>query len=236
MAILKDIALFGQITPLNMGSISSFGYFDVVPPPDPYNPNLVEDVLNLLIEQLKNKDDLHDFFKILLDPGQDVENTLAEMLRLKSIAYSSDDRLDTIGDIVGEPRNFRIDDVYRTAIYTRIFLNKSSGEGPAVIAGLQAAARTSRIFFNERQPYFLDLCFNTSYPIPDNLLETIEALSMGGVFVQLSTANDNSKDSIAAVEAGFYPEVQDTGGAMEVGFPDASDGASMEVWDYSGLT
>lgn len=232
MPDLSNIKIFGQTAVLNMGLISSFGYFDYIPPPDPYDPTLIVDAMRLLVEQFENKDDLHDFFQILLNPQQEIENTLGQMLRLKSILLGAADRLDIIGAIVGEPRLFRTDDEYRAAIYIRIFLNKSSGEPPAVIAALRAATGASRIFYNERQPFAIDLCFTTPYELSENLQVLIEGISMAGVFIILGMSNDNSLDSISISEGGF-PDVANTGAAAEEGFPDLGDGAAMEVWSFS---
>lgn len=232
MPDLNNIKIFGQTVVLNMGLISSFGYIDYVPPPGSYNPTLIVDAMRLLVEQFENKDDLHNFFQILLNPQQEIEAVLGQMLRLKSILLGAADRLDIAGAIVGEPRLFRTDDEYRAAIYIRIFLNKSSGEPPAIIAAIRAATGASRIFYNERYPFGIDLCFTSTYELSKNLQILIEGISMGGVFIILGMSNDNSLDSIAFPEGGF-PDVANTGAAAEEGFPDPGDGAAMEVWDFS---
>jgi hypothetical protein len=58
---------------------------------------------------------------------QEVENALFDILVQSSIADATGAQLDGLGQILGERRNGREDDVYRQAVAARFFLNKSSG-------------------------------------------------------------------------------------------------------------
>ena len=89
--------------------------------------NHVEEGLDNLIEQFKEKPKIRAVGKSYLLQIQDLENALSELVFNTTIDNAIGQHLDNLGSIVGEPRAGREDEVYRAAIKARIKLNTSEG-------------------------------------------------------------------------------------------------------------
>lgn len=94
----------------------------------------VEEGLDNLIEQFKDKPKIRALATAYLDQIQDLENAFSDLLTETTIDDSVGIHLDNIGSIVGEPRAGRDDVQYRTAIKARIQLNTSGGTLEDVVA------------------------------------------------------------------------------------------------------
>lgn len=67
------------------------------------------------------------FLRALIGPLQTVENTAWDVLTLRNVDTAIGVQLDTLGEIVGQPRNGMVDADYRRAIRARIAVNNSNG-------------------------------------------------------------------------------------------------------------
>lgn len=88
----------------------------------------VERALARLLEQDKGKPRLEALVKIFADRYQRIENVVTQLANNRWVLTAEGVQLDTLGEIVGEPRNGKIDDVYRLWIRARILINRSSGK------------------------------------------------------------------------------------------------------------
>ncbi len=71
---------------------------------------------------------------VYLTQIQELENVLFGVFVDFVIDDATGEQLDLIGRIVGQSRNGRVDDVYRTWLKARILVNRSSGTLPELIA------------------------------------------------------------------------------------------------------
>lgn len=89
--------------------------------------NHVERALARLPEQHKAKPKLVALLTALAGPAQGVEDALWQLLTERFVTTAIGDQLDTIGGIVGQPRNGMEDDEYRRFIRARISVRRSNG-------------------------------------------------------------------------------------------------------------
>lgn len=87
----------------------------------------VEQGLARLIGQYKDRPRMAAFLTALLNRTQERENATQDVLQLRLLANATAAQLDTIGKIVGQPRNGQLDDVYRVYIGARIIINRCHG-------------------------------------------------------------------------------------------------------------
>lgn len=214
MPNLFNINIFGQRAPLAMPLVSSFGYFDGDPLPDPYIPDIVERCLALVVEQFESSDTMLSMFSDILTPGQEIEFTLWDLMQTKNIASVTGDRLDIIGAIVGEERNFRDDETYRTAIYSRILLNRSSGQPEMLLMGLKILTNFITSHYQEIYPGKVYITFSTIYTIPSSLPEELQKLAPAGVQLFLQYLPVEEPYFAFASDAGF-PQFPNTKGFSE---------------------
>lgn len=80
-----------------------------------------------LLVQFKNKPRLAAVLCAFLDQVQDIENALWQLWAQRVLQNAIGVQLDQLGARVGEPRQDRIDDVYRFFIGVRVLVNRSSG-------------------------------------------------------------------------------------------------------------
>lgn len=94
--------------------------------------------------------------KALLDSWQtsleSVEDTLFDLLNERSITTAVGEQLDVIGRIVGEDRQGKSDDFYRSALMGRIVANTSDCTTEAVLTSLRTVCGTEGVNFFEHYP------------------------------------------------------------------------------------
>lgn len=93
-----------------------------------YSPDHVERALERLPFQFKQAPVIQAVLTALARQLQEVEDALWQLRLLRSIDDSEGKQLDTIGDIVGQPRGGLPDNLYRAVIRGRIAANRSLGE------------------------------------------------------------------------------------------------------------
>ena len=100
----------------------------------------VQDGLDNLIGQFKDKPTLEAFLSVYLEQLPELEQAFFDIVKeARNIALSTGVQLDGIGEIVGEKRAGQSDTDYRIGIYTRILINKSSGTVDEILAIMSVA-------------------------------------------------------------------------------------------------
>ena len=214
---LLQVTIFGQKAPLKISRVSTFGYFEYEELPDPFIPDVERRCIALLVEQFEESPSLLSFCGIMVRDGQEQEYILAELMKLRNIAIAAGDQLDMAGETVGEFRNFRSDEEYRSAIYFKIYLNKSYGEPETLITALRIITKASHVDYVEMYSATAILTFITIYPIPFNLKSGLEKIAPAGVKLYLQFIN--SDDLIFAFETeGGFSNIPHTSGFSETNY------------------
>lgn len=91
------------------------------------------DAKALLISQFRGKPAIEGFLSAWIAPLQELENVLWDVINLRVLSVATNAQLDTLGDLVGEPRLGRTDTDYRAAIRVRIKVNRSKGQSEDVL-------------------------------------------------------------------------------------------------------
>lgn len=89
--------------------------------------------LGRLIEFWRNKPNLRAWLSDYTDEIQTLENVLWDVITSRLLDFAGTDQLNTIGSIVGEPRNGLGNTAYRIRIKARIAINNSLGRALDVI-------------------------------------------------------------------------------------------------------
>lgn len=122
-----------------------------------YDSEIVEQAKSRLLYQYQKKPRMERFLSALMRPLQEVRKASWDVFTLTNVETAEGDALDTLGDIVGEPRRDRLDDVYRRWIRARIRANRSDGKASDLYAvlGLLYPEYAARI--TDRFPNAVDL-------------------------------------------------------------------------------
>ena len=81
---------------------------------------------NLLTQD--NRPNIKGLLSAIIEPLQDIEDSLFELYKNRSLTYATGYYLDGIGAIIGEPRDYRNDTDYRLAILVRIISNNAKSQ------------------------------------------------------------------------------------------------------------
>lgn len=120
------------------------------------------------------------FVRVFANQIQLLENATADVKILRQFAHAENAQLDSIGAIVGENRQGKIDAEYRIAILARINLNASRGEPERIIAALKAITGATLIHYRENYPACIEIDFYAP-TIVIGLLEYMQKICPGGV-------------------------------------------------------
>lgn len=123
---------------------------------------------------------LHKLAGILAKQSQRVENAATDILISRLLPWALGAQLDILGEWVGRSRTSLDDDVYRAAIQLQIYINNSSGNPEELTEIAKRITGATSVRYIEIGPaqYRLQV---VGAAIPEGLLETIQALSPGGV-------------------------------------------------------
>ncbi len=89
--------------------------------------NHADRMAGLLIQQFKDSPRLNALVRALGEMAQDLEGAAWDTSRFRNLSSAYGQQLDGLGEILGEPRFGRSDEVYRLWLYFRIFINTSKG-------------------------------------------------------------------------------------------------------------
>jgi hypothetical protein len=197
--------------------IGSSGHFDAQAQSDGTISDHITRAQSLLIEQFEHKDKLKTLLGIYVKQLQYIENVISNMGSTRNLNIATGAQLDIIGERVGENRQFRNDDEYRTAIKSRIFLNSSNGEPETVIEAIRILTNATRVWYSEVQPATIFLQYQGDFLPPTNLQTQIEQIALAGVQIFISYINN--LDAIFGFDGeGPLTPAQNSAGWSEEGY------------------
>jgi len=156
--------------------------------PIPESPYYINDhvarAMLLMIEQFKPATNLKNFISSFIKELQKCEDTIRDLMTRRLISTAQGALLDEIGLIVGEDRNGRPDEIYRLAIYERIFVNVSNGEPETIIRVVKFWADCELVRYFEIYPAEILVNINSGLILP--LIATIQKIVPVCVSVSIS--------------------------------------------------
>lgn len=111
-----------------------------------------QEALQRLVTQFQGKPRIEGLLRALVQPNQDIEDTLWDLLTKRSIHTAIGKQLDGIGEIVGESRKGKEDEVYRIAIKAKIGQNNSKATAEDIISVFKLLVQCEKAFFMEYFP------------------------------------------------------------------------------------
>lgn len=182
--ISNGISIFGNETPFNSVSLSSFGYHvsiddDIVDIPD-YQAKQ----RRLVVEQYERAENLLSILEIFASQVLDIEKTAIDVIVSTQLSNSVGVQLDGIGDIVGISRDGRSDDEYRNVIYSTIIINHSGGQVETVIEQIRILTDATDIQVEEIYPARMRITVNAS-SVVSGFNRIVDNISAAGVAVDI---------------------------------------------------
>lgn len=196
-----------------------------------YVEDHANDGLDLLLEQFKGKPNLEAWLAVLLGQVQDIEAALWQLLTERDIDNAYGAQLDGLGSIVGERRNGREDEVYRTAIRVRVAVLRSNGRVEELIAILVLLFGTELDVWIRESQMALEVELRSETGVnttPALVIRILRAAKAGGVRLDLGYAVG---DPDATLRWGDY-EGSDVGGLGHGDYEGSLDGgtAAGVIW------
>lgn len=160
---------------------------------------------------------------VMINQLQLASNELTNFNNARDIDTITGALLDIAGVIVGENRQGKNDDDYRTAIKYRILLNNSNGEPETIIQSLRIFMPSiENIKYSEIWPAKINLdIINPGVP-PDNLRTLIEQIAPAGVKIFIKYVPGG--EAFAFDGEGGYPPASNTLGFNEEGVGNENTG------------
>lgn len=128
-----------------------------------------------LTSQFQNSPKLKDLAAAIVSPLTQLETDADALVTERWINSAAGIQLDGCGNIVGELRKGRSDDVYRSAIKFRIFVNTSDGTPKDVIAGLKFLTDPTDTQYQESYPATA-LLFTNSFFVDSSIQAAMQDL------------------------------------------------------------
>lgn len=134
----------------------------------------VERGVNRLPVQFSKSENLKKLLAIFLSEIQEIEQTIYQMVKQKSLEYAMGKQLDMIGEDVGLPRNGLLnDDIYRNRIAAKIAANASEGTTNDVLKVWSLLLDSDDVLLFEEYP--AGIILYTASPIDDfGILEIVK--------------------------------------------------------------
>lgn len=151
--------------------------------------NHVERAQDLLVSQFKDSENLNKIVKSLVDEVQEIEDSLDDLRKKRSLDTAEGVQLDGIGDIVDEERVGRSDIAYRLALALRIGVNISKGTPRDVQNFLKNITSATDVSYIELYPAKLQLYTNGTV-IPNDLVDRVREIvpvSIGLIIVSVGS-------------------------------------------------
>lgn len=152
------------------------------------------EALARLIERLKGQPRIAAIIEAFSAQTQGQEDSGWQLKVSRWVSSAAGAQLDGIGEIVGEPRSGKGDDIYRTYLTARILVNLSSGTADELLALALLLTSTGSSTLHEYYPaaLLIDIGYE-SLDLTDPLLAILAQAKVGGVRLQLqySTTDDD---------------------------------------------
>lgn len=91
------------------------------------------EALSNVLSQLQGKPNFEDLLTVMVDPCQDVEDTLYDLVTERQLDTAEGVNLDQYGKVVGAARRGLSDENYRRYIRVRIQANRSNGQADVIL-------------------------------------------------------------------------------------------------------
>lgn len=162
------------------------------------------EALARLIERLKGQPRIAAIIEAFSAQTQGQEDAGWQLKVSRWVSSAVGAQLDGIGEIVGEPRSGKSDDVYRTYLTARILVNLSSGTADELLALALLLTSTGASTLHEHYPAALLIDIgHESLDLTDPLLAILAQAKVGGVRLQLqySTTDDDEAFTFSSGDA-----------------------------------
>lgn len=186
-----------------------------------------------LIHYFRNKPRLRAVLGSWAEQIQELETVFWYLLTRRGLSDAEGVWLDTLGDIVGEPRRDRSDAGYRAAIRVRILVNRSNGKLPELItiAGRMLGTGAD-VQATEHAPASIVVRVNSDPGdvLPEDLARALRQAKAGGVRLDLIVATVAAR----TFRWGHTPTSAGStvGGAPDTGWGSTTDAALGGRWAH----
>lgn len=145
----------------------------------------VIDAENRLLEQYKDQPNIKALIDALIQPVQEIENSLTDLNSNRGVASAVGVQLDRLGDIVGIKRLGLLDDAYRTRIRIKIVQNLSEGEPERLIQVYGALLNSNLVLLQEHYPAGIGISGAGNIPTGQEtfIYQNIQNIAAAGVRV-----------------------------------------------------
>lgn len=161
-----------------------------------YVDDHADQAVELLLEQFRDSERLHDLLRAYVAQIEDLERVLWDMLTLRSLDDATGAQLDGLGRIAAEPRSGRSDADYRAAIRVRLLILRSNGTLPEILRILSlvaVGAETGSVYGITLPPgsALVEIREDWTVGLP-TLQRVASAIAPGGVRLDVLTTEDAS--------------------------------------------
>lgn len=218
IATFGDIFVGDPVTGVDPTLMATFGFHRFTPASDSIINDHALRMADLLVEQFRKKaTNLIATCHIGGNRGQDIENTMSDLLEFRDVTDAIGVQLDGLGEIVGEERLGRSDEEYRQAIITRIFINSNAGTPEALISACRLLTEAERVRYREYYPGVAWLHTDGIKGFDQDIVAALDAIAPAGVRVGLTRLDFTFTAFVTAPEAGI-----------------PVDGLGVSEWDVTG--
>lgn len=116
------------------------------------NTSHTAQALALLIDQFKGRPVIEGILASWTNRVQELEDALVAVAVSRLLGSAVDAQLDSLGDLVGEARKGRSNDIYREAIRLRVKVNRANGKAEDVIQTVNIATLGADFDYREIYP------------------------------------------------------------------------------------
>ena len=166
----------------------------------PEPENHLQAIKSYDLEQYKESMTLSVLMQALVSQLQHTEDTFLDLELKRFIPTAFGYTLDLMGSIVGESRNFKNDNDYRTAILIRALINNGGGTPEDIISAIRILYAPRKIEYSEIYPANFSLFIQASKVIPPqvdlgllnirSLINSIKPMGVGE-FIVTASSGDN---------------------------------------------
>jgi hypothetical protein len=167
-----------------------------------------------LTQQFRDGVSVPNLVRALTGGLQEIEDAVHAIRASRAIGVATGAQLDLIGRIVGQPREGRVDDVYRIWLRARVRVNRGSGTPEDLLSVFASVTQGSTAIVLEEQfpAGFVLRVGSTSIIDPAELAALLRLARVAGVYaiVESATTIDTTSFAFDSNGAG-YGDVNDPG-------------------------
>ena len=138
-------------------------------------PNREQLALALLPSQYCGKVNVEGLIRLFSTEVQLAENTLIDLLTLRTIANATGEQLDEIGRRLNIRRTNQNDEIYRTAIRVKALSKRNSGTEEDILTLLRLITNYGDVSLYKFEPYGVTVTYYNEF-VPDDRLKQLSSL------------------------------------------------------------